>query len=161
MLLTFDSAEPMMKIIASGWDKVFSRRSPMVMASFSRNSANCLRKFHKDTEARARQAGIGIAGLHMLQQQVVNYENLLKDLSASTKETINSNQKEINREFVPVIEQAMEVAYEQCNAERGELPCLDPIRQTRTYCYRYWELCPYESSNGQSYCSRAPHHVSI
>ena len=151
----------MMKAIASGWEKVFSRRSTMVMASFSRNSANCLQKFHKDIEVRARQAGIGIAGLHMLQQQVGNYENILKDLSASTKETINSNQKEINREFVPVIEQAMQDAYEQCNAESGELPCLDPSRKTRTHWYRYRELCPYESSNGQSYCSRAPHYVSI
>lgn len=120
----------MMKIIASGWEKVFSRRSPMVMASFSRNAAACLRKFHKDIEARGRQAGAGIAGLHMLQQQVVNYENLLKDLSTSVKDSINTNQKEINREFVPVIEQAMEAAYEQCVAERGKLPCT--VRNTKT-----------------------------
>lgn len=112
-------AEPMMKLLASGWEKTFSRRSPMVMASFSRNAAGCLRKFHKDIEARARQIGTGIAGLHMLQQQVGNYENLLKDLSTSVKETINNNQKEINRQFVPVIEQAMAAAYEACVEERG------------------------------------------
>ncbi|CAF9943183.1 MAG: hypothetical protein ALECFALPRED_010769, partial [Alectoria fallacina] len=111
--------EPMMKLLASGWEKAFSRRSPMVMASFARNAAACLKKFHKDIEARARQIGTGIAGLHMLQQQVVNYENLLKDLSATVKDTINTNQKEINREFVPVIEQAMAAAYEACVEERG------------------------------------------
>ena len=95
----------------------------MVMASFARNAAACLKKFHKDIEARARQIGTGIAGLHMLQQQVGNYENVLKDLSASVKETINTNQKEINRQFVPIIEQAMAAAYEACVEERGKRPC--------------------------------------
>ena len=109
----------MMKLLASGWEKAFSRRCPMVMARFARNAATCLKKFHKDIEARARQIGTGIAGLHMLQQQVGNYENLLKDLSATVKDRINTNQKEINREFVPVIEQAMAAAYEECVEERG------------------------------------------
>ena len=95
----------------------------MVMASFARNSAACLKKFHKDIEARARQIGTGIAGLSMLQQQIGNYESILKDLSTAVKDTINTNQKEINREFVPVIEQAMAAAYEACVEERGEPRC--------------------------------------
>ena len=98
----------------------------MVMASFARNTAACLKKFHKDIEARARQIGTGIAGLSMLQQQVGNYESILKDLSAAVKDTINTNQKEINREFVPVIEQAMAAAYEACVEERGKPRCSHP-----------------------------------
>lgn len=91
----------------------------MVMASFVRNSASCLKQFHRDIEARARSIGAGIAGLHMLQQQVGVYESLLKDLSITIKDTIDATQKEINREFVPVIEQAMQDAYETCVNERG------------------------------------------
>ena len=106
--------------------RAFSRRSPMVMASFARIAAACLKKFHKDIEARARQIGSGMAGLHMLQQQVGNYENLLKDLSAAVKDIINTNQKEINREFVPVIEEAMAAAYEACVEERGKPSCSHP-----------------------------------
>ena len=98
----------------------------MVMASFARNAAACLKKFHKDIEARARQLGTGIAGLSMLQQQVGNYESILKDLSTAVKDTINTNQKEINREFVPVIEQAMAAAYEACVEERGKSRCSHP-----------------------------------
>ena len=98
----------------------------MVMASFARNTAACLKKFHKDIEARARQIGTGIAGLSMLLQQVGNYENILKDLSTAVKDTINTNQKEINREFVPVIEQAMAAAYEACVEERGKPRCSHP-----------------------------------
>ena len=92
----------------------------MVTASFARNAAACLKNFHNDIEARVRQIGTGVAGLHMLNQQVGNYENLLKDLSTTVKDTINNNQKEINREFVPVIERAMEAAYEACVEERGK-----------------------------------------
>lgn len=110
----------MMKLLASGWEKAFSRRSPMVMTTFARNAAACLKKFHKDIEARARQIGTNIAGLHMLQQQVGNYENILKDFSTNVKDTINTNQKEINRQFVPVIEQAMADAYDACVNERGK-----------------------------------------
>ena len=98
----------------------------MVTASFARNAAACLKKFHKDIEARARQVGTGIAGLSMLQQQVGNYESILKDLSTAVKDTINTNQKEINREFVPVIEQAMAAAYEACVEERGKPRCSNP-----------------------------------
>ena len=106
----------------------------MVMASFARNSAACLKKFHKDIEARARQIGTGIAGLSMLQQQVGNYESILKDLSTAVKDTINTNQKEINREFVPVIEQAMAAAYDACVEERGKPSCSHPniYQLTRT-----------------------------
>lgn len=95
-------------------------KSVQDMASFARNAAACLKKFHKDLEARARQIGTNIAGLYMLEQQVGNYESLLKDLSTTAKETINTNQKEINRQFVPVIEQAMLAAYEACVEERGK-----------------------------------------
>lgn len=56
----------------------------------------------------------------MLGQQIANYENLLKDLSTNVKDAINNSQKEINREFVPVIEQAMVAAYEACVEERGK-----------------------------------------
>lgn len=112
-------AEPMMKILASGWEKTFARRLPMVMATFGRKAASQLKKFHSDIESRARKIGSSIAGLSMLQHQISTYESILKDLSNSAKDTINTKQKDINREFVPVIERAMIMAYEQCVNESG------------------------------------------
>jgi len=97
----------MMKILSSGWEKAFTRRLPMVMASFSRNAATSLQKFHRDVKARALKIGLSIAGLHMLHDQVSAYENILKDLSTIVREHINATQKDINREFTPVIERAM------------------------------------------------------
>lgn len=62
---------------------------------------------------------VSIAGLHMLHDQVSAYENILKDLSTNVREQINMTQKDVNREFTPVIERAMLTAYEQCVDERG------------------------------------------
>jgi len=109
----------MMKILASGWEKTFTRRLPMVMAGFSRNAATPLREFHRDIEARSRKIGSSVAGIHMLHDQVSAYENILKDLSTSVRDNINSTQKDVNRQFTPVIERAMATAYAQCVDERG------------------------------------------
>lgn len=111
--------DAMMKVIASGWERAFSRRAPAVMASLSRNAAALLNAFHRDVDTRARKLGVGIAGLHMLEQQLTVYEDIFKDLAATTKEMINAQQKEISREFTPVIENAMLPAYNICTTESG------------------------------------------
>ena len=112
-------AEPMIKQLAAGWEKTFSRRLPMVTQTFARNAAARLKTFHSDIEARARKIGASIAGLSMLSQQVPAYEAIFKDFSSSVKETILAHQKEINREFVPVVAQHMDYAYDACTNESG------------------------------------------
>jgi len=91
----------------------------MVMASFTRDAAGRLRLFHRDIEARAQKIGTSIPSLHMLQQQIGVYESNIKDLSAVMKDKINATQKDVNREFTPVIEKAMQDAYTACVDERG------------------------------------------
>ena len=101
----------MIKILASGWEKVFARRIQHVMSTFARTAPTGLRKFYRDTEIRVRKAGTGVAGLSMLSQQVEVYEQILKDLAISAKD--------INREFVSVIARAMQEAYDICTDEHG------------------------------------------
>ena len=91
----------------------------MVMATFARSGAQILKEFHEDVQGRAQKVGAGISGLSMLQQQLGLYGNLLKDLANTVKETISTAQKEINREFTPVIEKAMSDAYTACVEENG------------------------------------------
>ena len=89
------------------------------MTVFTRDAAKLLKEFHHDVNARASKVGAGIAGLQMLQQQLGVYENILKDLATTIKDTVNTTQKDINREFTPVVERAMVAAYEICVAEAG------------------------------------------
>lgn len=125
----------MMKILASGWERynqihvqlgllltncrAFTRRMPTVFSSFIRNAASIIREFHRDVSSRAVKVGAGIAGLHMLQQQLGVYESLLKDLMNIVKDVINNCQKDINREFTPIVADHMIPAYEECTNESG------------------------------------------
>lgn len=89
------------------------------MTVFTREASKLLTEFHRDVNSRVSKVGAGLAGLRMLQQQLEVYENIIKDLASTVKGTINNTQKDINREFTPVIERAMTAAYDACVAEAG------------------------------------------
>ena len=91
----------------------------MVIGKFTKSVSAALKRFHHDIDARVHKVGAGIAGLSMLSHQVGVYERLLKDLATATKNMIITRQKEINREFVPVIEGAMQQSYDRCSEEHG------------------------------------------
>ena len=109
----------MIKILAPGWEKTFARRVQTVMNSFIRTIQASLRTTHQDVEARMRNTGAGTAGISMLQQQVEVYDRILKDLATSTKEMVNTRQKDLNREFVPIVARDMLEAYVRCQEENG------------------------------------------
>lgn len=92
----------------------------MVTTSFTRGASNRMKSFHKDVDSRARAIGTGIASLSMLQRQLEVYETSIKDVAAAMQEKINTAQKDINRSFTPVIEQAMNDAYYACATESGK-----------------------------------------
>lgn len=89
------------------------------MTTFTREASKLLTQFHGDVNSRASKVGAGIAGLRMLQQQLAVYDNIIKDLANTVKGNINNTQKDVNREFTPVIERAMTAAYDACVAEAG------------------------------------------
>ena len=112
--------EPLIQHIAAGWEKNFTRRVPAVMQGLARNSNNLLRLFHRDVAQRAQTTGTGLAGLNMLEQQLQNYDEMFKDLAGTSKDNINKEQREINREFVPIIQNALLQAYTSSAEERGK-----------------------------------------
>lgn len=115
------------------------------MTVFTREASKLLRDFHSDVNSRASNAGAGVSGLRMLQQQLGIYENIIKDLATKVKETINTTQKDINREFAPVIERAMTAAYDACVAEAGGY--LSSCGEIVLMLCRSWKLCAHESRN--------------
>ena len=118
------------------------------MATFARNAATLLQRFHQEVDSRARQVGAGIAGLGMLQQQLGVYEAILKDESESAKTKINNTQKDINREFIPVIAAAMAPAYTTCVQECGKL---NPnYHKSLADCFRDWKLYAHEGRDDPS-----------
>ncbi|KAI4164369.1 MAG: hypothetical protein LQ342_002016 [Letrouitia transgressa] len=110
---------PMIKVITPGWEKSFSRRLPTVMAGFVRNASNFLKEFHREVDGQARKIGVGIARLGMLSQQLSLYDHIFKDISVTVSGNVNNGQKEINRQFCPMIQTAMGPAYIACVNECG------------------------------------------
>ncbi|TVY91113.1 Nuclear GTPase SLIP-GC [Lachnellula willkommii] len=112
--------EPVIRGLASNWEKAFARRLPSVLQSFSKKSKSLLLAFHKEIEARCMKQGVGVAGLAMLGQQLRNYEGTFVNLTHEMVELINNLQREANREFTPVIANTLASAYEFCTAESGK-----------------------------------------
>ena len=63
--------------------------------------------------------GLGVAGISLLDSQLQNYENIFAELSQAAKKTLDESQRNINREFVPTIKEAMLRAYQTCVDEHG------------------------------------------
>lgn len=109
----------MLQNVANPWEKCFSRRVPSVLNGLSITIGNVLGKFHKEVESRAMRNGSSQASFLMLSQQLQNWKAGFKDLAAAMRARINEQSKEINRQFVPVIADAMLKAYNDCEAESG------------------------------------------
>ncbi|KAI7481324.1 hypothetical protein KC351_g6460 [Hortaea werneckii] len=111
--------QPVYKQLASAWEKAFQRRLPHILQSFTKAGSAMLKKFHTAVADRCRQQGQSIARIGMLKTQLGAYDAIIKDMANNMIRQINDGQRDINREFTPVISQAMSPAYDVTSAESG------------------------------------------
>ncbi|RMY61700.1 hypothetical protein D0863_11201 [Hortaea werneckii] len=111
--------QPVYKQLASAWEKAFQRRLPHILQSFTKTGSAMLKKFHAAVADRCRQQGQSIARIGMLKTQLGAYDAIVKDMANNMIRQINDGQRDINREFTPVICQAMSPAYDVTAAESG------------------------------------------
>ncbi|KAI7199100.1 hypothetical protein D0869_07257 [Hortaea werneckii] len=111
--------QPVYKQLASAWEKAFQRRLPHILQSFTKTGSAMLKKFHAAVADRCRQQGQSIARIGMLKTQLGAYDAIVKDMASNMIRQINDGQRDINREFTPVICQAMSPAYDVTAAESG------------------------------------------
>ncbi|GFF68332.1 hypothetical protein IFM62136_07245 [Aspergillus lentulus] len=93
--------EPIIKAIASGWEKTFSRRINSLLQGAASDAGRLLNLSTTTLSAKLAKTA------------------LLKDVCNENLATTVAQAKEINRMFQPVIATALEPAYETCVAERG------------------------------------------
>lgn len=117
--------EPIIKNIANGWERTFSRRMPSVLAGLANKNGALLMSFHNTIETRAMRNGTSLASLEVLKQQLPTYKDSFRDLSVLAQAQITNRQKDINREFVPVVAEAMKQVYDDCENERGPVSLAD------------------------------------
>ncbi|KAI9669298.1 MAG: hypothetical protein M1831_000333 [Alyxoria varia] len=111
-------AEPILKQIASGWERAFSRRVHAVMKDYVKDGNKLIKDFHNSVAARAHSVGSSTS-IYLLEQQTTHYEQTLSVVSEKALDILNNGQKDCNREFVPVVADEMTPAYEDCINERG------------------------------------------
>lgn len=112
-------SDPMIKVLASSWEKTFSRRIPSVLLQYYVLSKDAITLFHNEVEGRAKQIGVGVASFRVLSGQLNTYGDAFKSVAMDITAQINITQREINREFAPIIATVMATAYDFCTRESG------------------------------------------
>ncbi|PCG92705.1 Hypothetical protein PENO1_087350 [Penicillium occitanis (nom. inval.)] len=111
--------EPIMKAVAPGWEKIFSRRVHTIFNNAGSEIANLLKKFHDTVYKEITQATGPLGSLHMLSQQLRIYQQSIKELFNQQVMDMSMQSRDINRMFEPVIVEVMVPVYAICVEERG------------------------------------------
>jgi hypothetical protein len=119
IILIQRSVDPILKRLATGWERAFQTRLPKAFNTYVTNSGKIIHKFHEAVEERARDNGVGLANLSMLKTQIHNYEQAFKDLGILLVTQMTELQREANRDFTPTIANIMHTVYDNCTVERG------------------------------------------
>ncbi|KAI8943413.1 hypothetical protein NX059_001425 [Plenodomus lindquistii] len=114
-----DLVDPILKKLASGWERAFQSRLPQAFKTYVTNSSKVLHAFHSAVEERARKNGVGLASLTMLKTQINTYEQLYADLGTLLVTQMTELQREANRDFTPTIANIMHTVYYACAVESG------------------------------------------
>lgn len=114
--------EPISRHLASGWERAFQGRLPAILMEFANLCSGRLQTFHESALIRARGRETNASILAMLANQIVAQSRTLTDMPNIIKAIVNDLQREANRQFTPVICEAMTDAYVACVLECGKLP---------------------------------------
>lgn len=110
---------PISKHVAAGWERAFVRRLPLVIDAFLRAVRQHLTDFHSKASANAKASGAHHGGLNILSQQLQAHLQSVNEIGVAGLKMAQEIQREANRGFIPVIQQEMMPAYEDCVQERG------------------------------------------
>ncbi|KAH9882765.1 hypothetical protein J1614_000131 [Plenodomus biglobosus] len=114
-----DLIDPIIKKLATGWERAFQNRLPKAFQTYVANSRRVLHAFHTAVEERARRNGVGLASLTILKTQIHTYEHLYANLGTLLITQMTELQREANRDFTPTIASIMHAVYDACTVERG------------------------------------------
>lgn len=115
--------EPIINNLAGNWERTFQRRLPSALQAFARTCKEIIKGFHDAAIAGVQQdLAQNPARLNMLNQQVRVCIASMEAAPVILRTAITERQRDTNRGFTPVIQGAMQHAYDACTAERGKYP---------------------------------------
>lgn len=111
--------EPINRQLAGVWERTFQQRIPSALGGFIKACKVDLDMFHDDVATNVPGAAANPTGLNMLSQQKRTHQNMLDAAHNFIRASITESQRQANRGFTPVVQQAMQPAYDACVTERG------------------------------------------
>ncbi|KAI0402774.1 hypothetical protein F4802DRAFT_574370 [Xylaria palmicola] len=111
--------DPISRNLATGWERAFQRRLPAILTNFAKEATVKLKEFHEAAKARAEQRRTSAASLLTLSTQILAQMRTIQALPGTVSAKVTEAQREANREFTPVICEAMTRAYTICTNEYG------------------------------------------
>jgi hypothetical protein len=110
---------PLQVSLANAWDRVFTKHIPKTIEWFSRDSRDILDSFHSNYCVRM-ELKLNESDMHLLHSQIRIRQEAFKDAVVIFKATVDTLQKEANREFIPVIKRTLAQAYLDCRQVSGK-----------------------------------------
>lgn len=111
--------DPITKQLAGPWERIFQRLIPAALDGLVRKSKGVIETFHRDALSGVQDSGRNPAGINMLNQQLRTQAAALLEMPTPFKALVTDKQRDANREFTPMIQQAMQQGYTICTDERG------------------------------------------
>lgn len=111
--------DPINKPLAGPWERVFQRLIPAALDGLVRKSTAIIETFHLDALGGVQDSGRNPAGINMLSQQLRMQAAALSGMNIPFKAVVTDKQRDANREFTPIIQQAMQQGYTICVDEQG------------------------------------------
>ncbi|KAK7740576.1 hypothetical protein SLS53_005421 [Cytospora paraplurivora] len=115
-----DILEPYLLKIATGWEQAFCVAIPASLDKFVATLMDTLKEFHNMMSSRPELEKCKLASLNILRHQIKSHETSIRDMIGTIKASIQAEQRQANRAFLPEIKKEMAKPYSQCKEEKGK-----------------------------------------
>lgn len=116
-----DILEPYLAKISTGWEYAFCRSIPASLDKFVVTFMESLKNFQQTMSSRPELQKCKAVSLKILEQQYQSHEEKIRAMVDSLKTSIQAEQRQASRAFLPEIQKEMLKAYSQCAKETGEI----------------------------------------
>lgn len=116
-----DILEPYLKKVAPSWEQAFGHSIPESLDGLVTAFEQKLKEFHNMMSSRPELEKCKIASMKILEQQITTEVENMKAICTGLKGSIQEQQRQASRTFLPEIQKQMQKAYKQVAEEKGKV----------------------------------------
>lgn len=116
-----DILEPYLKKVAPSWEQAFGHSIPESLDGLVKAFEEKLKEFHNMMSSRPELEKCKIASMKILEQQITTEVENMRAIVSGMKGSIQEQQRQASRTFLPEIQKQMQKAYKQVAEEKGKV----------------------------------------